>query len=358
MLFVLTFLAALVISLAAFFMVLRLPGCRNLVPDRQRSRDIHDQPRPRIGGLILIPLFLAGFGILTHFSFQGLDMLTWEGHYGGIIFGALALLGYGIIDERRDLAWYTQLLLQVIIVLAVVEMDIRIHEIRVPFMGLVNLDWVTGTLAGIEWIFPADLLAFIWIFAVMNVVNWLDGVDGLAGGVGVVGFSILAALSLSATVGQPHIALIALLLAGLYAGFLWFNFHPSRIFLGTPGSMFLGFILAVLAMVSGGKIATAGLVLAFPIIDAGFVIVTRLRAGVSIFQADNRHLHHRLLAWGLGQRQAVLFLYAVSLLFGGSALVLQTQGKFVAFLVGLAAMGALYVWLTSMRSRKPEARKK
>ncbi len=351
MIFVLTFLAALAVSLGTFFTVLKMPGVRNLVPDRQRARDIHTEPRPRIGGLVIIPLFIFGFWFLTHFSGETFEILTWKSHYGGIVFGAAALLVYGLWDERRDLAWYTQLAVQAGIVLAVVETDIRIHEIRVPFMGLVNLDWITGVLVGVEWIFPADLLAFVWILAVMNVVNWLDGVDGLAGGVGVIGFVILAALSLSATVGQPHIALIALLLAGLYAGFLGFNFHPSRIFLGTPGSMFLGFMLAVLAMVSGGKIATAALVLAFPIIDAVFVIVTRLRAGVSIFRADNRHLHHRLLAWGLGQRQAVLFLYAVSLLFGGSALVLQTQGKFVAFLVGLAAMGSLYLWLTSMKDR-------
>jgi len=349
MMFGIVFLAALAVSLVVFFVLLRMPGVRNLVPDRRRERDIHTAPRPRIGGLVIIPLFAVGFFLLTQFSWETWEIFTWKSHYGGIMLGAAALFAYGLLDERRDLAWYTQLLIQAIIVLAVVETDIRIHEIRVPFMGLVSLDWITGMVLGIRWIFPADLLAFVWILTVMNVVNWLDGVDGLAGGVGVIGFVILAALSLSATVGQPHIALIALLVAGLYAGFLWFNFHPSRIFLGTPGSMFLGFILSVLAMVSGGKIATAALVLAFPIIDALFVIVTRLRAGVSIFHADNRHLHHRLLAWGLGQRQAVLFLYAVSLLFGGSALVLQTQGKFVAFLVGLAMMGALYVWLTSMK---------
>ncbi|MFB6225538.1 MAG: undecaprenyl/decaprenyl-phosphate alpha-N-acetylglucosaminyl 1-phosphate transferase, partial [Candidatus Paceibacteria bacterium] len=107
------------------------------------------------------------------------------------------------------------------------------------------------------------------------------------------------------------------------------------------GSMFLGLMLAVLAMISGGKIATAALVLAFPIIDAMFVIFRRIRAGASIFQADNRHFHHQLLRFGFSQRQAVLFLYGVSLLFGILALTLHTQGKFFTFLAGMVALAVL-----------------
>jgi len=342
MIFVLTFILAAMASFLFCGVMLRRKWGYRMMPDTIRSRDIHTQPKLRIGGLVIIPLFLMGLW-LGQFT----EVFAWSPVYIGLIIGGVSILIYGLIDERYDLPWYIQLGIQALIVLAVVASDIRIHEIRLPFIGLTDLGIWTGVLIGIPWYFPADFLAFIWIMVVMNVVNWLDGVDGLAGGVGVIGFVFLALLSLSSLVGQPHIAFLAIVLAGLYIGFLYFNFYPSKIFLGTYGSMFLGLMLAVLAMISGGKIATAALVLAFPIIDAIFVVFRRLRAGVSVFQADNRHFHHQLLRFGFSQRQAVLLLYSISLIFGILALTLHTQGKFFTFVAGavaLALVSGLISW--------------
>jgi len=119
-------------------------------------------------------------------------------------------------------------------------------------------------------------------------------------------------------------------------GFLPFNFHPARIFLGEGGSTFTGFMIGVLAVISGGKIATALLVLGIPIMDAAWVIVRRLWYGSSPFVGDKKHLHFRLLDVGLSQRQAVLFLYFLSAVFGGIAVFLQSWGK-------LIALGAMFL---------------
>jgi UDP-GlcNAc:undecaprenyl-phosphate GlcNAc-1-phosphate transferase len=166
----------------------------------------------------------------------------------------------------------------------------------------------------------------------------------------------IALLSLSAVVGQPHVAILALLLAGSLAGFLIYNFNPAKVFLGTAGSTFIGFTLATLAIISGGKIATAVLVLGFPILDSLTVIIRRSAAGGLPWQADATHLHHRLLNRGFSTRKTVLTLYAVSAGFGGLALLAGTTGyKALAFLGVVALMGVVLWRLAVPRSGSNKA---
>ncbi|MCK4525389.1 MAG: undecaprenyl/decaprenyl-phosphate alpha-N-acetylglucosaminyl 1-phosphate transferase, partial [Candidatus Andersenbacteria bacterium] len=127
--------------------------------------------------------------------------------------------------------------------------------------------------------------------------------------------------------------IISIAVAGAILGFLFFNFHPAKIFMGTSGSMFLGFILAVLAIFSGGKIATALLIMGFPILDAVWVIVQRIKAGKSPFRGDDCHLHYKLLKNGWSQRKVVLFIYLICLSFGVSAIVFQSLGKILALII-------------------------
>ena len=165
----------------------------------------------------------------------------------------------------------------------------------------------------------------------MYTTKLLDGVDGLVSGVSAIGAFVIFLFTMTAKYYQPDIGLAALILSAACFGFLVFNWHPAKIFLGEGGSLFLGFILGALAIISGGKIAIALLIMGIPILDVVWTIIRRLAAGNNPFRfADRRHLHFRLLDAGLGPRKTVLTYYGFSLLFGLAALFLQSRGKLMA----------------------------
>jgi UDP-GlcNAc:undecaprenyl-phosphate GlcNAc-1-phosphate transferase len=216
--------------------------------------------------------------------------------------------------------------------------------------------WVHNPLTGIDIILGnwTYLLVPLWIVLMINVINWLDGVDGLASGVGLIASIILFILSISKEVNQVSTAILSIVLAGSLLGFLPFNFNPAKIFLGDIGSMFIGFMLAIFAIISGGKFATAALVLGLPILDALWVIASRLINHQVPWQADRRHLHHRLLDAGFSQRQSVLFLYAVSIFFGIIALQSGTHQKLIVFawLVALMLILGLVTFTLRFKNRQ------
>ena len=136
-------------------------------------------------------------------------------------------------------------------------------------------------------------------------------------------------------------ALLALVFAGVCLGFLFWNFSPAKIFLGEGGGLFLGYILGVLAVISGGKIATALLVMAIPILDLLRVVIVRLKRGQPIFQGDREHLHFWLRDHGFSEKKIVLGLYLTAIVFGSLTLFLQSIGKMLALLFLFLLMGAL-----------------
>jgi UDP-GlcNAc:undecaprenyl-phosphate GlcNAc-1-phosphate transferase len=317
------------VTILIFGLFLKQNWIYSLFDAKIRARDIHTVIKPKIGGLVIIPLF-----ILSMWIYNLIGILDWQTEFWGMILGGLAILVYGYIDEKLDLHWSTQFIWQFGVVAVVIASGIGIQAINMPNGDL----WFIDTWKFLGIVLPRDIITAFWIIGLMNVVNWLDGVDGLAGGVGAIGFMTLFILSLTLFVNQPHIALMSITLVSLYLGFLRFNWHPSKIFLGTYGSMFLGYMLGILALISGGKIATSALVLAFPIIDAALVISQRIWNKQSIFEADNRHFHHKLLKMGLGQRYSVLIMYMISIVFGLSALTLETRGKLTVFIIGMISL--------------------
>ena len=132
-------------------------------------------------------------------------------------------------------------------------------------------------------------------------------------------------------------------------GFLVWNFHPAKIFLGEGGSLFIGFILGVLAIISGSKIATTLLVMGLPMLDVARVIFMRIRKRKSIFVGDSEHLHFRLLHSGLDQRQTVLLLYVIAFAFGISTLFLQTNQKLIALLFLFMLMMLLVLYFSKKK---------
>lgn len=261
----------------------------------------------------------------------------------GVLLGALVLVATGMYDDLRGLAPWPKLGLQLCAALLVVFFGVQIHWLSNPLGGL---DIIIGS-----WSY---LLVPAWLLLTINAMNWSDGVDGLASGISVIASLILLALSLDPSVNQPATAYLAAIVAGAALGFLPYNWHPAKIFLGDSGSLFLGFMIGVFAIISGAKLATAALVLGLPILDAVWVIGRRFLAGQSPMQGDSKHLHHRFLAAGFSVRATVLIFYTIAASFGILALSADTSQKVQALiaLVVLVTVGGLV--LIRMHQRKAQ----
>lgn len=244
----------------------------------------------------------------------------------GLLLGSLIILIFGLWDDFFELGWKVQIFFQVALTILIFIFGMRIIMLSNPFGGVWMLPYG-------ELVLPAFAALFVWVFLVMNAMNWVDGVDGACGGVSLITLVTIFLLSLKPEVYQPPIAIIAVIGIGVVAGFLVFNIYPARILAGTTGSMFLGFLIAVLAIIAGTKIATALLVLALPILDALFVIWRRLRDGVSIVQPDKRHLHYRLMTLGWSERQIAWFFFGVTGVIACIALNTHALGKLAALLL-------------------------
>jgi len=319
------FLIALISSLV-FTKALILFGRKYKLYDKIKENKIHQKDIARFGGVAIIVSFLLAIFLSVDLVF---DNLKW-----GIVVCSLVILFFGFYDDLKNLSWKKQLLGQVVVVVVMIYAGLQVDYIANPFGGAeFRLDQFQYSIFNIQYSILGSLFILFWIVGFMNAMNWLDGLDGLAGGVGFIGATTLFFLSISGLVNQPPLGIISIAVAGAILGFLFFNFNPAKIFMGTSGSMFLGFMLAVLAIFSGGKIATALLIMGFPILDAVWVIVQRIKAGESIFEGDARHLHYKLLERGWSQRKVVLSIYFICVIFGVSAIVFQSLGKFLVLSV-------------------------
>ena len=348
----LPFLSALLVStiLTGF---LRGYGKKHNLVSVPRERDIHKKPIPRIGGLaiflsFLVISFVVLRFILPNYQFSGDGY--WFGadrHLVAIWLGGTIIAVSMLIDDLFSLKAWQKLIFQILATLVIIGAGIGIDRLTIPFGGSLNLNSLyipIMTLHGITYHFSlwSDILTFIWIIGMMNIINFVDGVDGLAGGVSVIAVLTIFMLSISVAVSQPQTAMIAIILAGSTLGFLIWNFPPAKIFMGDAGSMFLGFLLGVLTLISGGKLATVFLVLGFPIIDGLLVVGGRLRRGQNPFTTpDKTHLHHRFLKAGYSPRQAILSIYAISILFAWVALRSTTLNKIIAAVVLIVLVFAL-----------------
>ena len=191
----------------------------------------------------------------------------------------------------------------------------------------------------------------LWIVGMLNSVNFVDGLDGLLAGVALIAVTTLGVISLVDPISpQPLVAVLCALLAGSLLGFLPYNFHPARVFIGTAGVFAVGYALAVLSIMGTAKVAVALLVLGVPVIDTFWIIIRRMSEGRSPFDADRGHFHHRLLDLGLSHRQAVLMIYAICIVLAVLSLVLSGRGQISAFLVVVLA-GGLVLYLITRRAR-------
>ncbi len=256
----------------------------------------------RFGGVFLIVVFCLSVVYDAH--------LVVDRSLGLLLFGVLTLLIFGVADDILKFPWHTQLIFQLLLVTFIFSFGIGVHAIVLPMIGTMH---ITSSML-------SYLVTGVWMVVIMNAVNWTDGVDGVAGGVSAIGFFTIFFLSLRPEVYQPPVAIIALIALGVTVGFLFFNFSPAKFIAGTSGSYFWGFLLGVLAIFAGTKIATTLLVLSIPLIDALWVVVKRFRSGVSIFHGDQHfHLHFRLRERGWSDRRIALIYILISAFLGSVA---------------------------------------
>jgi UDP-GlcNAc:undecaprenyl-phosphate GlcNAc-1-phosphate transferase len=293
---------------------------------------------PLLGGLgialpfTLIGLILAGGGALiirnwrwiyhTHPSWLNssldfaLERDVFSHGFIVLVLGGILIAGLGVLDDLRQLRVRVKLLGQIIVAVFICATGHILPSIYLPFIGTVELSPASGL-----------VISVIWVVGIINAFNLIDGLDGLAAGAGLI--TSLALAVLGAISGNPLIILVCVALAGSLFSFLFFNFHPARIFLGDTGSMFIGYVLAAVTLMGTHKSETATILLApmlalsFPIFETLISMVRRFIRGVPIFTADNFHTHHRLLHKGLSERQVVLLLYAVTLLLAVSSILSQ-----------------------------------
>ena len=302
--------------------------------DRPKERGLHTEPMPRLGGLAI----LAGVLVAAAFFLPGGDQTR------GILIGAAAIAVIGAVDDVFDLRAPIKFAGQCAAALIPVLSDVRVETFTLPFLGGIDLGDAGG---------PVTLLGIV---AVMNVVNLTDGVDGLAAGVCTIAAATFAVIALS--LDRLDAGVLAAMVAGGAIGFLWHNFHPASVFMGDAGSNLLGLLLACIAI--QGVLKTAAVValafplviLAVPILDAGFVVAKRIKYRRPVYEADRWHFHHRFANIGFSQRRTVVYLYGWTFALAALAVALRfvpysdDRGNFhtgwtvVVVAFGIAALGA------------------
>ena len=348
---IITFLLSAVLSIIVKKLAIRF----DILDYPREERKIHKQPIPLLGGLAI---FLA-FSIVVIFYSQ--DILTSHilaKHLWGIVLGGGILMLGGILDDKYNLRPRYQIIWPISAALAVIIVGLGMKDITNPFGGIINLNTVSWNIFSWQGLpykisLPADILTFIWLMGMMYTTKFLDGLDGLATGISAIAAFLIFLLSIVTVYFLPEVALVAIIFVGACLGFLLFNFNPAKIFLGEGGSLFLGFMIGVLAIMAGSKIATTLLVMGIPILDVLWVIGRRIfwekRAP---FTADKKHLHYRFLEAGFSERRTVLTLYTISAAFGLLTLFLQSEGKFLALGVMIILMIIIAIALVRANNYK------
>lgn len=315
--------------------------------DLPNDRRVNKKPMPRLGGMAVIAGFLVStIYLLIMMSLENnLNLFGTENYYLKLIgfFIGIILLGVTcFIDDSKGIPWYVKLIVQIISAIIVVACGIRIENISLPFVeNKIVIDQVFSY-----------ILTVGWIIGITNAINLIDGLDGLSSGVCLI--SCLSLLIIFALNGSPILAIILITaLAGAIVGFLPFNFNPAKTFIGDTGSNFMGFSIAIISILGVAKTYTAIvliapiIVLALPIFDTLFAIVRRIVKGKSIkaiMKPDKGHIHHRLMARGYSQKQAVLIMYGITAILGMFAIILLESGiwkalSFALLICGIVAIG-------------------
>jgi UDP-GlcNAc:undecaprenyl-phosphate/decaprenyl-phosphate GlcNAc-1-phosphate transferase len=333
--FIVVFVLSFGLSLALTPLARRW-GMRWRIVDKPRDRHQHPHVTSKFGGMALYVAFtgtviVAQFLPVERTDPQEIIRLV------GLLLGGAFLFVFGILDDKRDFSALPQYIAQLLAAAVAVLFLIIIEGFNNPLTGEVTPEWpyvVTVT------------ITLFWLGFMMNTVNWLDGMDGLAVGVCAVA-SLMIFIHSAFRLDQISVSLLPLALLGATLGFLPYNFHPARVFMGTNGALFLGYTLGVLSIIGGAKMATVLLVMGLPLLDVVWQIVRRVSTGSNPMEGDRGHVHYRLLDLGLSERQIVLGYYVFCTIFGAIALVTASRlYKLIALLVMGLVVAAGFAFLS------------
>ena len=301
------------------------------------DRRMHSKPVPRMGGLAIFLGFVLSLLLFVDMSTQVM----------GLLLGTIVIAVMGALDDIVTLNAWIKLAGQMLAAGIAIRFGIVVDAISnfTPTGGttFLNTTWLS---------IPVTML---WIVACTNAVNLIDGLDGLA--VGVSTISSLTMLVVSLYVADPTVSLILAAVIGACVGFMPYNLNPAKIFMGDVGSQMLGFVLSTASIIGLFKFhaiitfLVPLLALALPLADTVFAFFRRIFKGQSPFRADKEHFHHRLMALGMSQKQAVAVLYGVSAVLGliavpmtGRSVVLRIVCIAAAFLISIT------IWLLVLHS--------
>ncbi len=337
--FLVSFILSFVLTIPAIFLAKKF----KLVTDKgKRAHPAHTHKGviPRAGGA---PIFIA-FLIATLFFVPVNKIVI------GIIISSFLLVVIGLLDDYFDLSPYVRFVANLALSALVIGFGLGIPFVSNPFGAPIRLDqWqIHFNLFGPHSILViGDILAIIWLTWTTNMINWSKGVDGqLPGFVGIAAIflGLLSTRFTAHDISIQTVALLSFIIAGAYLGFLPFNFYPQKIMPGYGGGALAGFWLGILSILSFGKIGTAILILAIPMIDAFYTIARRIKNKKSPFRADWGHFHHRLLEIGWGKRRIAIFYWLVTLLLGIASMFLAGIEKVLAFMmVGVALIAFILI---------------
>lgn len=342
----------------AFAFSASLTGAALKIGRRLRLIDRPHGPYEKVRPLVR----LGGISLFASFALSVLIFANVDKHLVALLAGGLILIMVGLMDDLYHLPPWVLGISHLLAALSLVLGGLGMSYVRNPlslFFGgaIIHLDVfkIPFIINGVAYHLNllADLFTVLWVFSLINIVNWLDGLDGLAAGVGLIASLTLFAISFK--FGTPLPMMLSLIVAGVLLGFLPFNFSPAKIILGSGGYL-LGFFLATLSILSEGRAATALLVLSLPVLDTLIVLINRFRTGKPLYLGDKTHLHHRLLDKGLTVRQVVILEWGICSGLGASSLFLTGLGKLLV--VGLVLGGGLALnYLPGARIAKLKGRR-
>ena len=350
------FLLAFIIAFMTTPYMIKIAKKVGAVDIPKDKRRMHKKEMPKFGGPAVILGFLVSvtYLIIVMSMEHTINLFDTE-QYGmkllGMFFGILVISIVCIVDDIKTIKPWMKLLGQTIAAIIVVAFGVRISDISLPFFNFSEMNEIISIIITIG-----------WIIGVTNAINLIDGLDGLSSGISVI--SAVSLLIIFVLNGSPLISIVLITaLAGALVGFLPFNFAPAKTFIGDTGSNFLGFSLSIISILGMAKTYTAAvivlplIVLGLPIFDTLWAIIRRLIKGKSIkaiFKADKGHLHHRIVAKGFSQKQAVLILYGISATFGIFAIILLDSGIWKALSFLLMVIVALGLGYKNFQGEKTE----
>ncbi|MCI8618220.1 MAG: undecaprenyl/decaprenyl-phosphate alpha-N-acetylglucosaminyl 1-phosphate transferase [Clostridia bacterium] len=331
------FILAFVVTFVTTPYTIKIAKKVGAVSEEKDGRRAHRKSMPKFGG----PAVILGFLVSTIYLLIVMSMENSINLFGiqeywkkllGFFVGILVISTFCVVDDIKTIRPITKLMGQILGSVCIVIAGIRIDGITLPFLNFPEMHEVTSV-----------LFTILWIIVVTNAINLIDGLDGLSSGISII--SAISLLVIFVLNGSSLISIVLITaLAGALVGFLPFNYTPAKTFIGDTGSNFLGFSLATISILGVAKTYTAAvivlplIVLGLPIFDTVWAIIRRLIKGKSlkaVFKADKGHLHHKLVAKGFSQKQAVLILYGISAIFGMFAVILFDSGiwKALSFLL-------------------------